>query len=171
MSDPSRRDFLKSVPRTCVLLPLMTQATGHAVESSPRTPQIENDFVAALFDADTGRLNIWRPRGDVLLAGAVARAVTAQGLRSTSEPAYEHSVETQPVRDRLGDCMAIDGGARVTVQHQLDFVLRVTLYDARPIVLIEADCRNTSSQPITVERIEPVCALREQQGGTQTGRK
>ena len=50
---------MKSVPRTCVLLPLMTQATGHAVESSPRTPQIENDFVAALFDADTGRLNIW----------------------------------------------------------------------------------------------------------------
>ena len=49
-------------------------------------------------------------------------------------------------------------------QHQLDFVLRVTLYDARPIVLIEADCRNTSSQPITVERIEPVCALPEQQG-------
>ena len=96
MSDPSRRDFLKSVPRTCVLVPLMTQATGHAFESSPRTPQIENDFVAVLFDADTGRLDIWRLRGDVLLAGAVARAVTAQGLRSTSEPAYEHSVERSP---------------------------------------------------------------------------
>ena len=109
------------------------------------------------------------PRGDVLLAGAVARAVTAQGLRSTSEPAYEHSVDTQPVRDRLGD------GRQLMVrssnaQHQLDFVLRVTLYDARPIVLIEADCRNTSSQPITLESIEPVCALAERRVHF-TGRK
>lgn len=68
------------------------------------------------------------------------------------------------IKDEIGE------GRRLAVKstddkHQLDFELQADLYDGQPMVIIEAACRNVSTKPMIVESLEPVCAIRENQGG------
>lgn len=162
-SRSSRRDFLKGLAWTGAALPLTAQAAAQSLDGEPPSPQLENESFSVAFDVKAGRFAIRRRKGEALLSGAVARANTSRGQRAISEPTYRHAVETERVEDRLGKgrqlvVRSMDGG------RQLDFELRIALYDGQPAVAVEAFCRNVSSQPITVESLEPVCAAREQEG-------
>ena len=161
-SFPSRRDFLLSVTGAGLSLPLAAQSSQKFDTARPM-PQIENDFFSLAYDAKSGRLHCWHKDGGDFLCGIAARANLKTGRRSTSEAAYQHTIDVIQLHDKLGD------GRQITVQcvdaqHQLDFTLRYSLYEGRQAVLIEAECRNRTSQPMIVKSLEPCCALREDGG-------
>ena len=141
----------------------MSQASLAGASDGP-TPQLQNEFLAVTWDSRRGSWSIGRGNGVVLLSGAMARAITSKGRRATAEPAYQHQIETTRLQDRLGEGRQLvvrcaDGG------RQLDFELHIALYPGREAILVEALCRNVSSEAITVRSIEPLCALPEAGGG------
>ncbi len=159
----SRREFLGQLALTGAALSNVDQNAEAAAGAGSGSPQIENDFLRAAFDTATGRLHVSRRGGARLLAGAVVRAHTSRGLRSTAEPRYQHAVEATRRRDALGE------GSRLIVrctdsERELDLELRVTLLDRRPAVVLEATGRNVASRPVVVESLEPLCAVPEAGG-------
>jgi alpha-galactosidase len=159
----NRRDFLQRVTTAgaCVA-PAVHWMASAPVNPAP-TPQMANEFLAVFFDANTGRLNCWREDGAPLLRGTCAGANLKGRRRSTTDPAYQHTVETVPVRDRLGQ------GRQLMVrstdrERQLDFIVRIALYEGQPAIRIEVECRNVSSQPLVVESLEPVGATADTGG-------
>ncbi|MEK7678002.1 MAG: alpha-galactosidase [Verrucomicrobiota bacterium] len=118
-----------------------------------------------LFDTATGKLHARRKGGDVLLAHAVARAVTASGVRHTAEPEYRREVAVAKIDDALGSgeqlvARCVDGKQR------LNFEIRVTLCDARPMLVVETIARNPSAtEPLLVRSVEPLRATAEDAGG------
>jgi len=159
----TRREFLKVVTGAGVSLPWVAQSAWAAAADRPPA-QIENDFLALAFDTRSGRLRCWRQGGENLLTGVIARANVKDRRRSTDGPAYARTVDANRVSDALGKgrqlVMRCSDGER-----QLDFEVRVTLYEGRPAILIEAECRNVSAQPIILESLEPICAIPETGGG------
>jgi len=154
---------LKGVAAMGTAWPFVVPFGCAAAVTDPPSAQIENDFLSLAFDTNTGRLHCWRRGGGPLLSGVIARASVSDGKRSTDEPAYRRALETTRSNDPLG------AGRQLVVrctdgERQLDFEVRVSLYDGRPAVLIEAECRNVSPQPIILESLEPVCALAETGG-------
>ena len=163
-SRSTRRDFLSEVTAAGVSLPLAVHSAWAAAATDPAAAQIQNEFLGLAFDAGTGRLSAWRKDGASLLMESIARANLNHGRRTTAEPAYQHAVDTAPLSDRLGK------GRQLVMRctddgRQLDIEVRVSLYDGRPAALIEVECRNVSAQPITLESLEPVCAIAETGGG------
>jgi alpha-galactosidase len=144
-------------------LPWAIHSARAAEASEAPTPQIENDFLAVACDVGEGRFRCWRKNGPALLTGAVARATLTGGKRSTSEPSYRHTLDSGSVQDSIGNCRQLtlrstDG------ERQLDFTLRMTLYEGRAALLVEAECHNVSARPLTLEAVEPVCARAETGG-------
>jgi len=162
-SPATRREFLKEVTAMTAALPWAMRSAWAANVPDQPAAQIENEYLAVACDTGTGRLRCWRKDGTPLLTGAIVRATLPSGRRTTTEPAYRHALDSAPLQDRLGRGRQIvlrstDG------QRQLDFAVRVSLYGGRPAVLIEAECRNVSTQSITLESLEPVCARTETGG-------
>jgi hypothetical protein len=149
---------LKGVATVGTSSPFVVPLAWSASATDKPSAQIENDFLSVAFDPGTGRLRCWRKGGEGLLNGTIARANMRGRKRSTDEPAYRRTLDAVRLRDTLGD------GRQLVVrctdsERQLDFEVRVSLYDGRPAVLIEAECRNASTQSITLESLEPVCAM------------
>ena len=158
-----RRAFLRNLVLGGATLPLAARLAAQTPAEEAPASQLENDLFSLAFDTRSGRLTIGRRGGGPLLSGAVVCANTAAGQRFTSEPAYRHTVETLGQRDLLGK------GRQLVVRssdgkRQLDFEWRVTLYAGRPLVLIEAACRNVCTQTLIVESLEPIHAIREHEG-------
>jgi len=146
-------------------LPFVAPLAWSASAANPPSPsaQIENDFLQVAFDTDTGRLSCRRKSGDRLLSGTIARANLQAGKRSVDEAAYRRTLDQTRFNDVLG------AGRQLVMrctdsERQLDFQICVTLYESRPAVLVEAECRNVSTQPIILESLEPVCATAETSG-------
>jgi alpha-galactosidase len=159
----NRRDFLKGLPFAGAVLPAAAQAAARTLAGESAAPQLEGEFLSVAFDTGSGRLEVWRRGGDRLLSGSISRANTSRGRRTTAEAAYRRTVDTAPVRDRLGEgrqlvARCADG------ERRLDFEVRAALYEGRQSVLVEVLCRNVSSQPIVVESVEPLCATAETGG-------
>ena len=161
-SFPSRRDFLLSVTGAGLSLPLTAQSSQKSTSGS-LSSQIENDFFSLAYDAKSGRLHCWHKDGGEFLSGITARANLKNSRRSTSEPAYQHTMDVVQIHDKLGDGRQLIVQC-IDAQHQLDFTLRYSLYDGRQALLIEAECRNMTSQPLIVKSLGPFCALREDGG-------
>lgn len=159
----SRRAFLQRVAVAGASLPLAVQSAWSAPAITAPSPQIENEFFAVALDVGTGRLSCWRKGGDVLFRGACARANLKGGRRSVTDLAYRRRVDTVPLQDQLGRGRQLVA-ACTDAERQLDFEIRVALYEGRPAVFIEVECRNVSKQPIGLESLEPVCALAEVEG-------
>jgi hypothetical protein len=157
----SRRKFLADLAVAGVAAPLSGRlAWAAAADPSSR---IENDHFTIGFDARGGRLAVWRRNRAQLVAGSVGRARLADGVRSTNEPAYQHVVDSTPLNDQFGP------GRQLVVrstdgERQLDFEIRMSLYDAQPMLFVELRCRNKSSKPLVVESLEPVCATADTSG-------
>lgn len=159
----TRREFIGQASLAGLSLPWLGPAVVTAA-AAPPTPQIANDFLAAAFDTTTGLLTCWRTDGRPLLSRCAAHATLNAGIRSTDEPAYRRSLDTKRIRDVLGDGRQLVMNCR-DGERQLDFEVRVSLYEGRPAVLIEVECRNVSSRPLILESLEPVCATAATGGG------
>ncbi len=156
----TRREFLGGMTAFGAALPLAARAVSGAEGTAP---QLENEFLAVAFDPACGRVSCARKDGGEFVRGACARANLANGQRSTAELRYRHALDVAPFRDALG------AGRRLEVrstdgERQLDFVLRVELYEGRDAVLFEVECRNVSNDALVVRSIEPLCADRESGG-------
>jgi len=134
------------------------------IPSVPSKSQIyRNDYFSILFDTKTGRLDIARVNGNILLSGSVIRANTSLGLISTGDTSFGHSVKSSRISDRLGE------GVRIIINSSgsytnLDFNLGITLYKNHHAVFIEVDCNNRSSKKVNLRSIEPICANNETGG-------
>jgi hypothetical protein len=123
----------------------------------------QNDYFAVSFDSRTGTLSVRRSDGAPFLTGGTACANTAAGRQSTATPGRRHSVDTRTFRDHLGS------GQRLVIdsrdpQQLLDLRVQVDLYDSRPMVTIEAQCTNVSSEDAIVNSLEPIRAIAAERG-------
>ena len=159
----NRRKFLLRLPFAGMVFPLSAQFALQALVVGSHSVQLQNEFFLITFDPASGRLDIMRRDGNRLVSGAITRANTAQGLRATSQSAYRHTVEILPLHDRLGAAQQLVVRS-VDSEHQLDIELRVALYEGRSAVLVEGICRNVSPQPITLQSLEPICAIGSEGG-------
>ncbi|MHC1769676.1 MAG: glycoside hydrolase family 36 protein [Verrucomicrobiia bacterium] len=157
----TRREFIREVTVIAASLPWVAQSQVTA--PAQPTAQVENQFLAMAFDTGTGRLRCWRKDGAPLLTGVSARATLKGRQRTTSEPTYQHTLDSVMVQDQLGvgQQLVIRSADR---EGQLDFLLRVTLYTERQAAFIEAECRNVSRQSFVLQSVEPVSAS-TQSGG------
>ncbi|MEW6259207.1 MAG: glycoside hydrolase family 36 protein [Thermodesulfobacteriota bacterium] len=112
------------------------------------------------FDPMTGRLDIHRDHGEVLVRGALVRAILTDERRSTADSDYEHRLDTQRVKDSCGTGRRLEIRSRDR-RRQLDLRTLVTCYDTMNAVSIEVACRNVSENPIGIVGIEPLCVLEE----------
>ncbi|HOW68085.1 MAG TPA: alpha-galactosidase [Candidatus Paceibacterota bacterium] len=159
----NRREFIKRMAGAGMALPVLASREASSASNNSEAP-LENEVFRVGFDIPSGRLEVRRQGGQALLSGAYVRVHTIEGVRTTIDSAYSHAVETTSLRDKLGE------GRQLVVRssdakRQLDIDLRITLYDGQPMVVFEATCRNVSTQPIILGSLEPVCAVREQDGG------
>jgi len=159
----NRRDFLVRLQAAGMAMPLAGNLDS-LFPSGPSKSQIfRNDYFSVSFDIKTGRLDIARINGNILLSGSVIRANTGQGSISTGETSFRHSVKSSGISDQLGE------GVRIIVNSSgsdtnLDFSLGITLYKNHHAVFIEADCLNRSSGKVNLRSIEPICANNETGG-------
>ena len=159
----NRRDFLVMLQAAGMAMPLAGNL-DLLIPSVPSKSQIyRNDYFSILFDTKTGRLDIARVNGNILLSGSVIRANTSLGLISTGDTSFGHSVKSSRISDRLGE------GVRIIINSSgsytnLDFNLGITLYKNHHAVFIEVDCNNRSSKKVNLRSIEPICANNETGG-------
>jgi len=163
----NRRDFLASASVGGV--GLYANARGWLFSrSGASSEQIENQFLTARFDTDSGKIQVERKDGTALLRNAVARVVLADSDRATSERftsdlEYQRSCSVRPCRDSLGSGRQISAKC-VDRRRQLDFEVLITLYDGRDAAVVEVACRNASNKDARVLRIEPVRAVLDEGG-------
>jgi hypothetical protein len=155
-----RRRFIKTMALASASVPVGLRHTFGAATGQPTAPQVQNALFGVHFAEASGKLSAWR-KGAPLLTNAVARAVTATGVRSTGDSDYTREIEVKPVADALGAgkqliARCADG------RKQLDFEVRATLYDRLDALVVEVICRNVSREPIVISSVEPVRALREE---------
>lgn len=155
-----RRRFLQAISLSGPGLALLAPPTGRAGQpEKPASFQIENQFLAASFDNNSGKFQVWRKDGTPFLLNAVARAETTHGTRTTADAEYTRAVDVKSVRDALGLGQQVIAVCRDR-QRQLDIEVRVTLYDGRNAVVIEGITRNASPRDSLVLRsAEPVRAV------------
>lgn len=151
---PTRRDFLRMAAAGLALTPTLDSArAAPAVEGG--LPRISSDFLEIAFDPATGQFTGRRTDGALLFREVAAGARTRDRYRRADEPAYRHSIETERVRDDLGEGQVLR--IRSTdEERQLDFEVRARLDDGRPAVLLEVGCRNASPKPLVVEHLDPI---------------
>ena len=79
-----RRTFIKTMALASASVPFgLRHTSGAPAEQSP-APQVQNPLFGVHFSPASGKLSAWR-KGAAFLSDAVARAVTATGVRSTIE--------------------------------------------------------------------------------------
>ena len=82
-----RRKFIKTMALASASVPIGLRHSLGAPAEEPTAWQIQNRIFGVHFSPASGRLVVWR-KGAPFLSNAVARAVTATGARSTSDPEY-----------------------------------------------------------------------------------
>jgi hypothetical protein len=155
-----RRKFIKTMALASASMPIGLRHSLGAPAEQPSVWQIQNPLFGVHFSPATGKLSAWR-KDAPFLANAVARAVTANGVRSTVEPEYKREIEVKAVSDTLGSGKLLIARCADGRKH-LDFEVRATLYDRVDALVVEVICRNISSEPIVVQSLEPVRAVREE---------
>jgi hypothetical protein len=155
-----RRKFIKTVALAGASVPIGLRHSLGTPAEQPPAPQLQHALFGVHFSPVSGKLSAWR-KGAPFLSHAVARAVTATGIRNTIEPEYTREIGIKPVTDTLGSgkqliARCADG------RKLLDFELRATLYDHLDALVVEVVCRNVSGEPIILQSLEPVRAVREE---------
>jgi hypothetical protein len=154
-----RRRFLQTVTLAGSVAPL---ALPRLFADGAAAWQLESRGLRLRFTPETGKLDILRENAP-LLSGAIARAVTAEGPRSTADADYRRTVQVKAFADALGSGKQLvahcaDG------RKQLELEVRATVYDGLDAVVLETVCRNVSPSPIVLQSLEPLRAVREDQG-------
>lgn len=158
----SRREFCRDLALNGAVLPLGSALLA-GTAAGMNSASVENEFFSITFDTASGRFEIRRHGSEPLLAGAVVRANTGQGIRTSNQSAYRHSIRIRSIRDHFGE------GRQLAVRStdtdgQLNFDLRLTLYANLQAVLVEAVCKNISGEPVVLKSLEPLVAIDENNG-------
>lgn len=169
----NRRDFLSGLSYAGLALPSLGlpasgTPTAEGQPSGPEAVLLENEFFRVAFDLQAGRVSIVRAGGERLVTGAVARAITAEGTRSTTENAYRHELEERRFRDALGEGQEVLRRSR-DGQGQLDLEQRIGLYAGQSAIVVELACRNVSSRAVILESLEPLSATGRDPGQLHWG--
>lgn len=124
------------------------------------TDEISNDHFRITFDRKKGRFYILRKNGASLLSGGAVCVNTPGRKQFISR---KNSVTTRSFKDALG------GGKQLIIHakddaKKTDMEIRLSLYDSLPVISMEATVKNISRQDIVIHSIEPVRALRQEDG-------
>jgi alpha-galactosidase len=155
-----RRRFIQTVSLASPGLPWLVQAVASDQSADkPSSFQIENQFFGVSYETKTGRLNAWRKGGDPFLIAATARVLMPEATRATSESQYSRTIEVHKASDTLGSGQQLV--AKCTDRRQqVDFEIRITLYDGRDALVVETLCSNPSRKnSLTIQKIEPLRAV------------
>jgi hypothetical protein len=129
---------------------------------SMATHEVANKFFHASFDAGSGRFHVRRKMGDSFLTNARSRAVTALGVHATTDSDYRRTADVRKVSDPLGTGMQLVALCD-DVRRQLDFEIRLTLYDDWKALVVETIAHNTSPKDQLI-LLEPVRAVYNEGG-------
>ncbi len=119
---------------------------------------LENRFYAVDFDLATGRFSAWRADGTALWTEAVATATLSTGIRMTADWDYAREIKIIDFADAQGrgkKLIALCFDAR----RQLDFEVRLSLYDEREALTVETIARNVSRKPLVVKEVQSLQTL------------
>jgi hypothetical protein len=91
-----RRRFIKTMALASASVPIgLRHGLGAPAAQLPAW-QLQSPGFGVQFSPASGKLSAWR-KAAPFLSNAVARAVTANGARSTTEPEYSRAIEIKPV--------------------------------------------------------------------------
>ncbi|MGZ4974926.1 MAG: alpha-galactosidase, partial [Limisphaerales bacterium] len=105
----------------------------------------------------------WR-KEQALLINAVATATVPPGICSSADARYARSIKIVPFQNELGVGRQLIALCRDSKQ-QLDFEIRLSLYDNRETLAIETLCHNVSQKPLNLPTLHPVEAVLADDGG------
>ncbi len=163
MSRPiNRRGFIQSLSLAGASLALAEPTYANIIFDNTASHEIENAHFRIAFDRKAGSFSISRANGSPFLDGGTARINTADGVKTITWR-YRHTFKSGTYHDELGS------GKRLIVEshdrdRRCDIELHLTLYDERPLLTIEAFCRNISPTDLVVTSIEPLRAVAGEDG-------
>jgi hypothetical protein len=141
-------------------------AAGFRLEGSPSgpgSPVISNRYLRAQFDTESGLIQAWQTDGSPLLINARARALGPSWTCTSSDAGLARTTRTERVQDALGRGMKIVAEC-VDPPRGRALRIEISLYDERPALLIECQCRNYSNADLLLRTIEPVRAVPGESG-------
>jgi len=155
-----RREFIKNMSLYGISVELIPAISLGRLISDNQAVILENNFFTVSFNDKSGRINVFRRDGNIILSQVTARANLITGKRSIANAAYSHAIEFKNIADKLGN------GRQVLIYSKdkeklIDFRVSYTLYDKVRGIIIDASCKNVSKQPVLINSIEPVCAIEE----------
>jgi hypothetical protein len=155
-----RRDFIRDISLGSISLNISRSFSIGSIFETSGSSMISNNFFTISFNKRNGRVNVYRNDGSLLLNQVTARATVISNKISASGPDYRHNIEIIKISDKAGT------GRRLIISSKekgglVDFTTEYTLYNNRNSILIKASCKNPSGKPVTIQGIEPVCAIEE----------
>ena len=151
----NRRDFVKAVSLLGTSFAFENRVHAQALILGNDGDEIKNDCFTISVDPESGRFNIHRTGGAVLITGAASCANSSIGKRSTASNSYKCTLQSTTFSDQLGP------GKRMLIYAadqagKLDFEIRLSLHDQLQAVTIEAICKNVSDEDIVIQSLEPI---------------
>lgn len=159
----NRRDFIRKIPATGLAVASIGETGNTFAGNIIESPQMQNDFFKIAFDSATMRLNVIRSNGTEFLTGSFIRISSDNRIIRTDNRSYRHTVETVRLSDQAGSGKQMKVRLRDS-ERKINAELCISLYDNLNAFIIEAGCTNVSSLPVNISQIDPVCALREENG-------
>jgi hypothetical protein len=158
----NRRGFIRSLSLAGASLALAEPSYANITFHSQAAEEIQNRHFRIVFDRKKGSFSVYRADESPFLENATVRVNSADGVKTITQ-GYRHTVKSGTYRDALGQ------GERLVVSgrdkdKRCDIELHLTLYDERPLVTIEAFCRNVSQSDLVVTSIEPLRAIANEGG-------
>jgi hypothetical protein len=159
-SNYKRRDFIKNLMLYGVSFEVVPGRSLNNLFSENQQTLIENDFFSISFNSKSGRINVLREDGSILLDQVTARINLLTGKRSIADQEYNHRVNIQKVNDKIGTGRQLIINSK-DKEGKTELRVSYILYDKLNSIIIEAGCRNISPLPLGIKSIEPICAIEE----------
>jgi hypothetical protein len=159
-SNYNRRDFIKDISLFGISLELIPVLPVGKLFSDKESVRLNNDFLSVSFNAGTGKIDVIRNNGKLLLKNVTARVNLNRGKKSNAGAEYEHKLEIRKISDPIGTGRQLIISSK-DHEKEIDFMVSVSLYDRLNAVFFEAVCKNVSRKRVIIKGIEPVCAIQE----------
>jgi hypothetical protein len=159
----NRTDFIKLTSLSGISLAMSSFISAPTLLVDHRTVDIENDFFALQFNSDRGIFNIFRKDGSPFLIGATSGINSSLGKLSANSSNYRHQAEPVKFKDQTGEGSLLRVNSK-DLKNRLDLEIHLCLYNHLPAVFIESFCKNTSGKDIQLSSLEPVRALKAENG-------
>jgi hypothetical protein len=158
-----RRDFLKTASLLGASVAMGNTGSAKTLLPGNEGYDVKNDYFSILFDKKRGTINIYRNIGSHFITGASACANLPDGKHSIASASYKHRLDVTDFSDQLGH------GKRLFIfskdgKNNLDFEIRLSLYDHLEAVTVEAICKNVSKHDLVINSLEPIRVIKDEGG-------